>query len=685
MNGAIAAIQGNAVDAWLSGLDGIELPQDAVEYPEIGTDPRTQIQIRFSAPNLRPREYTAKWIPASLTFERQEWKLSALPFALALAVINALNDEDQRPDWIRQIPSIGVFREGDQSTANELHVVTAAPWADDADDLPEQLALRIPLDSTDTDIPMPRSWPLVVRYLDLIDHPMIVGPADPAIPSSTLWTGLPAELTPLVDAGLATIQLDATFQGKVRLTDGDSPQLETELVLSWQPSSSYADMSVDAVTAGLDALIGGQALSYGFSLGVDEQGQALPQWVANHTVEDVAAVLQAIPVYDRLLERFSERSAVEATLDTFFSQGTPAASGTGVKMSETEAFQHLEAIWTVKSIPKLPANIGDFPTLSRMIQAKKLFIRNRVQGPDYAVPTVFVEYFFGPRDAFAIVWGMAADGATMEEPSLIRLGAVNDVLDGQQTAALMFESVLAAVPLAVAAKRFTQFAGVLGLVLAMDDAPKTLSVADVVADDFSFRSFAVRPVGKARWEMGVDINGRYGLEALDSFTAFDRDGDVLFGREELAIENARRTDVGLYTSTEALVGSRWSLGAGVRVDNVTTHNEGGFFGDQSTENTALSGYGSLKVELGRGVSLTGQVAHGFRDPTLSDRYFRGITGRGIAIGNPNLEPERANQFDVALRVVSARVRWAVYGYFYRFSDLIERFEVRDAVFLFRTR
>ena len=218
-----------------------------------------------------------------------------------------------------------------------------------------------------------------------------------------------------------------------------------------------------------------------------------------------------------------------------------------------------------------------------------------------------------------------------------------------------------------------------------DDAPKTLSVADVVADDFSFRSFAVRPVGKARWEMGVDINGRYGLEALDSFAAFDRDGDVLFGRDELAIENARRTDIGLYTSTEALVGSRWSIGAGVRVDHVTTNNEGGFFGDQSTENTALSGYGSLKVTFGRGVSLTGQVAHGFRDPTLSDRYFRGITGRGIAIGNPNLEPERANQFDVALRVVSANVRWAVYGYFYRFSDLIERFEVRDDVFLFRNR
>ena len=127
------------------------------------------------------------------------------------------------------------------------------------------------------------------------------------------------------------------------------------------------------------------------------------------------------------------------------------------------------------------------------------------------------------------------------------------------------------------------------------------------------------------------------------------------------------------------------MGAGLRADRVTKHNDGGFFGDQSTDNAALSGYGSLKVELGGGFNLTGQFAHGFRDPTLSDRYFRGISGRGIVIGNPTLEPEQANQFDAALRFVSRRVRWAVYGYFYRFDDLIERFEILSDVFLFRNR
>ena len=215
--------------------------------------------------------------------------------------------------------------------------------------------------------------------------------------------------------------------------------------------------------------------------------------------------------------------------------------------------------------------------------------------------------------------------------------------------------------------------------------PKSESLADVSAKDFSFRGFAVRPLGRARWELGVDIYGRYGLEALSSLTLFDHHDQILRQVEDVSVENARRLNSAVYTSSEMLLGSRWSLGAGARVDRVTTVNEGGFFGDHTTENTALSGYGSIRVELARGLSLTGQLAHGFRDPMLSDRYFRGITGRGFVTGNPNLGPEQANQFDASLRYGRGPVRWAVFGYFYRLSDLVERFERRDDFFLFRNR
>ncbi len=217
------------------------------------------------------------------------------------------------------------------------------------------------------------------------------------------------------------------------------------------------------------------------------------------------------------------------------------------------------------------------------------------------------------------------------------------------------------------------------------DEPARFTASDVSARDFGFRGKLVKPVGRARIDLGVDVNGRIGLEALDALELRDDAGEPIEESEQLAIEDARRIDSAVYASTEALVGSRFTAGGGLRFDHVTTRNQGGFFGDLGTSNDAVSGYASLKADLGGGYQLTGQFAHGFRDPTLSDRYFFGISARGIVIGNPELEPERANQFDVAFRSVKGNLRWAVYAYSYHFDSLIERFETMEDVFTFRNR
>ncbi|MFQ5790213.1 MAG: TonB-dependent receptor [Acidobacteriota bacterium] len=209
--------------------------------------------------------------------------------------------------------------------------------------------------------------------------------------------------------------------------------------------------------------------------------------------------------------------------------------------------------------------------------------------------------------------------------------------------------------------------------------------ADVQARDFSFRGLAVRPFGKARLEIGVDVNGRFDLEALGSLLKFDVADELLSTSEEGAIEDAARMDTGVYASTEVLLGRRLTGSGGVRVDRVTTQNQGGFFGDGSTSNSAISGFGSLALELAAGLSLTGQVSRGFRDPTLSDRYFRGVSGRGLVTGNPNLEPETSRQFDVALRYVRGGLRWALHAYHYRIDHLVERFESGEDLFFFRNR
>jgi outer membrane receptor protein involved in Fe transport len=214
--------------------------------------------------------------------------------------------------------------------------------------------------------------------------------------------------------------------------------------------------------------------------------------------------------------------------------------------------------------------------------------------------------------------------------------------------------------------------------------PRSIERADISAKDFHVKGSGVKSVGPARLEFGLDVNGRYGLEALDVFVSFDEAG-LASEEVNVSVDSARRTDVGAYLQADGTVAPTLRLSGGVRADNVTTRNRGGFFGDLSTSNGAFSGFGSVTAGPYAGLSLTGQVSRGFRDPTLSDRYFRGPSGRGFITGNPDLEPEKSLQFDVAARYTLARTQLAVYFYHYRITDLVERFEDEEDFFFFRNR
>ena len=217
------------------------------------------------------------------------------------------------------------------------------------------------------------------------------------------------------------------------------------------------------------------------------------------------------------------------------------------------------------------------------------------------------------------------------------------------------------------------------------DEPRSVDRADVSARDFHLRAHAERPLGAAHVQIGADFNGRFGLEALDVDEGYGAGGELVSSDRRVAIESARRVDLGLYGVLGARPSEELSLSGGVRLDRVTTRNGGGFFGDLSTENVALSGFASAALGLFDGFQVTAQLARGFRDPVLSDRYFRGPTGRGFITGNPELESETSLQADIALRYTAARWRLALYGYQYRIDDLIERFEDDPDFFFFRNR
>jgi outer membrane receptor protein involved in Fe transport len=123
----------------------------------------------------------------------------------------------------------------------------------------------------------------------------------------------------------------------------------------------------------------------------------------------------------------------------------------------------------------------------------------------------------------------------------------------------------------------------------------------------------------------------------------------------------------------------------VRLDYVRNVNNGGFFGDRTVSNGAAAGFGALTAGPFEHVTLTAQLSRGFRDPTLSDRFFRGPSGRGFITGNPDLEPETSVQVDLGARYVTDRLQVAAYYYRYRITNLVERFETDPDLFFFRNR
>lgn len=209
--------------------------------------------------------------------------------------------------------------------------------------------------------------------------------------------------------------------------------------------------------------------------------------------------------------------------------------------------------------------------------------------------------------------------------------------------------------------------------------------ADYDARDFQVRGSAERLYQNVRFEVGADVNGRYNVHALDIITQYALTGDVASETVSVSIEDAGRNDTGAYVSADWAWSPRFTASAGLRGDYVTSRNRGGYFGDYSTSNGALSGSASLSVGPFAGVTFTGQVGTGFRDPTVSDRYYRGPTGRGFITGNPELDPERSQQFDLGVRYTTSKLRAALFYYQYRITDLIERYQTDPDFFYYRNR
>lgn len=196
--------------------------------------------------------------------------------------------------------------------------------------------------------------------------------------------------------------------------------------------------------------------------------------------------------------------------------------------------------------------------------------------------------------------------------------------------------------------------------------PTGVETANVKARDASIRLSGERHSTRARLLAGADVVTRFDLRAVGS------------------VDDADRVDAGAFASYEWRATPVFQIATGGRVDHITTRNARGFFGDQGRRDVAFSGHLAATAGPFHAITTTVQIATGYREPSLSDRYFRGVSGRGFVVGNPALEPERTLQFDAAARWSGGNTTIAVFAYDYRIRNLVERFRA-GADFNFRNR
>ena len=216
-------------------------------------------------------------------------------------------------------------------------------------------------------------------------------------------------------------------------------------------------------------------------------------------------------------------------------------------------------------------------------------------------------------------------------------------------------------------------------------ATRRIERADVDANDYGVRAFGERLLGRARLETGLDLNGRFGLNAVDDLITFTPSGDVastrpltsidVRGAQELAVRESRQP--------RSRPSSPWARACAATTSARAT--KAATSARVRRRRPGAPATWQSRPAASAAFTLTAQVARGFRDPTLSDRYYRGPTGRGFIRGNPDLDPESSLQFDGSLRFTGRRLRLAAYGYHYRIDDLVERYEAEPDTFFFRNR
>ena len=196
-------------------------------------------------------------------------------------------------------------------------------------------------------------------------------------------------------------------------------------------------------------------------------------------------------------------------------------------------------------------------------------------------------------------------------------------------------------------------------------------------------SYGKRVAQNFRLKGGLDFFGRFGAKARNIYTYFDSPESEARSVEEVPFTDGRRQDWGFFLSFDYTGIQNLDLVGGFRFDWLRMKAYPG------NEPPAQENYHHTWTGfLGASVKFTTEVvafinfSRAFRAPSLSERFYTGITGRGYIIGEPGLNPESSLNLDLGLKFIFKRYFAALYLFRYRIDDMVERYRSEENIYTY---
>jgi hemoglobin/transferrin/lactoferrin receptor protein len=216
------------------------------------------------------------------------------------------------------------------------------------------------------------------------------------------------------------------------------------------------------------------------------------------------------------------------------------------------------------------------------------------------------------------------------------------------------------------------------------------SYAKTDSTEFGAQASYSKKLGPAfRLEGGVDYFGRAAAHAFNSYTSYDEAGAVTGIEEEYPYGSASRGDLGVFLSADYSGVRRLDILAGVRYDFLRMRAEPRELevgipeaGPVLTKDSQPTGFLAVSYKLSRELTAFVNAARAYRQASINELFYTGISGRGFIIGQPDLRPESSFNLDGGLKFLGRRFFLGLYAFRYRIDDMIERYRIDSTTYTY---